>query len=214
MPDIPTIKDYDIHVFWDNRAEYFVAEIPEIYTCAADGATQADAVSNLQETFAVLKEAYAEEKIAFPKPMPELPISVQELSALSEVVKISRLAELSGIPGQTLATKLKRGTEFNIGESRKIARALGEKGLALRPGNFARQQRLPRPVAAGIKRPGLDNRHRDLSGQIDKKRGNTTVKSLRKQYGQHLASGRRSDLMLKTLRDERGGKSLSQLLKG
>jgi hypothetical protein len=63
------------------------------------------------------------------------------------------------------------------------------------------------------KQPGLDNRHRDLSGQIDKKHGNTTMKSLRKQYGQDFASGRRSDLMLKTLRDEKGGKSLSQILK-
>jgi predicted RNase H-like HicB family nuclease len=133
MPDAPTIRDYDIHVYWDNRSEYFVAEIPEIPTCAADGATQAEAVSNLGETFAVLKEAYAEEKLAFPRPNPELPISVQELSALSKVVKISRLAELSGIPGQTLATKLKRGTQFDVGESRKIARALEECGIALRP---------------------------------------------------------------------------------
>jgi predicted RNase H-like HicB family nuclease len=44
MPVATTIKDYDIHVYWDNRAEYFVAEIPEIYTCAADGATQSEAV--------------------------------------------------------------------------------------------------------------------------------------------------------------------------
>lgn len=64
------------------------------------------------------------------------------------------------------------------------------------------------------KQPGLDNRHRDLSGQIDKKHGNTTMKSLRKQYGQHFAPGRRGDLTLKTLRDERGGKRLSQILKG
>jgi predicted RNase H-like HicB family nuclease len=170
MPDVPTIKDYDIHVYWDNRAEYFVAEIPEIYTCAADGATQAEAVSNLEETFAVLKEAYTEEKLAFPKPLPDLPISIQELSALSEVVKISRLAELSGIPGQTLATKLKRGTEFNIGESRRIARALGEKGLALRLSNLVGKLR-PNGNATRMEQPGLDHRHRNLSGQIAKKHG-------------------------------------------
>ena len=63
------------------------------------------------------------------------------------------------------------------------------------------------------KQPGLDNRHRDLTGQIDKKHGNTRLKTLRKEYGQHLAAGRRSDMMLKTLRDEAGGKSLSQILK-
>jgi hypothetical protein len=64
-----------------------------------------------------------------------------------------------------------------------------------------------------IKQPGLDKRHRDLSGQIDKKHGNTRLKALRKEYGQNLAPGRRSDMMLKTLRDEAGGKSLSQILK-
>jgi hypothetical protein len=65
-----------------------------------------------------------------------------------------------------------------------------------------------------IKQPGLDKRHRDLTGQIEKKHGNTLLKALRKQYGQHLAPGRRSDMMLRTLRDEAGGKSLSQILKG
>jgi predicted RNase H-like HicB family nuclease len=138
MPHTTTIKDYDIHVYWDNRAEYFVAEIPEILTCAADGTTQAEAVSKLAETFAVLKEAYAEEGLPIPKPNPELPISIRELSALSDVVKISRLAELAGIPGQTLATKLKRGTEFNVGESRKIARTLDERGLTLNTSNLGR----------------------------------------------------------------------------
>jgi hypothetical protein len=64
------------------------------------------------------------------------------------------------------------------------------------------------------KQPGLDNRHRDITGQIDKKHGNTRLKALRKQYGHHLAPGRRSDTMLKTLRDEAGGKSLSQILRG
>jgi hypothetical protein len=64
------------------------------------------------------------------------------------------------------------------------------------------------------KQPGLDNRHRDITGQIEKKHGNTRLKALRKLYGLHLAPGRRSDMMLKTLRDEAGGKSLSQILKG
>ena len=119
-----TIKDYAINLYWDERAGYFVAEIPEIATCAADGSTQLEALANLQETFAVLKEAYQEEGMKMPLPSPELPFSVTQLSALSDIVKVSRLAELAGIPGQTLATKLKRGTEFTVGESRRIADAL------------------------------------------------------------------------------------------
>ena len=126
-----TIKDYAVQVYWDERAGYFVAEIPEIPTCAADGATQAVALANLEETFAVLKEAYIEEGLGIPEPNPGQSISVEKLSELSGLVKVSRLAELAGIPGQTLATKLKRRTPFSVGEARRISRALREHGLAV-----------------------------------------------------------------------------------
>jgi hypothetical protein len=80
---------------------------------AADGHTQAGAISNLEETFAVPKEAYAEERLPVPEPNPELQISVAGLSALSHGIKASRLAESSRIPGRTLATKPRRGTELS-----------------------------------------------------------------------------------------------------
>jgi len=181
MPNVTTMKDYDIHVYWDNRAEYFVAEIQEILTCAADGATQAEAISNLGETFAVLKEAYAEEMLELPGPSPRLPISVKELSALTDVVKISRLAALSGIPGQTLATKLRRGTEFSAGESNNLARVFGDYGLALKSTGLRRagpdvEWQAEEKGKAGHpnRKPGIDNRHRESPGPIVKRRGKAT----------------------------------------
>ena len=48
-------------------------------------------------------------------------------------------------------------------------------------------------------RRGLDSRHRDRSGKIEKKHGNTRIGSLRKEYGDKFAGGRRKDMMLKTL---------------
>lgn len=40
-----------------------------------------------------------------------------------------------------------------------------------------------------MKEPGLDNRHRDIDGQISRKHGNTLVRTLRKIYGPNFASG-------------------------
>jgi hypothetical protein len=60
---------------------------------------------------------------------------------------------------------------------------------------------------------GLDGRHRDTTGRIDKKHGNTRVGSLRKTYGEHFAKGRRKDMMLKTLLAETGTESLHAYLR-
>ena len=63
------------------------------------------------------------------------------------------------------------------------------------------------------KQPGLDGRHRDADGQISQKHGNTHVGTLREIYGDSFASGRRTDMHLKTLLQESGSSSLSQYLK-
>ena len=59
---------------------------------------------------------------------------------------------------------------------------------------------------------GLDQRCRDLDGEIRQKRGDTLVRTLREIYGPGFAPGVRSDMRLDTLR-ERAGESLSKLLK-
>ena len=59
---------------------------------------------------------------------------------------------------------------------------------------------------------GLDGRERDQDGRIREKRGDAQVGTLRKEYGEDFAKGRRSDTKLETLREETG-KSLSQIVK-
>ena len=68
-------------------------------------------------------------------------------------------------------------------------------------------------AAAKHFRKGLDQRQRDKSGAIRKKRGDTTVATLRKEYGEHFAAGYRSDMHLDTLLKREGVESLHQLLK-
>lgn len=60
---------------------------------------------------------------------------------------------------------------------------------------------------------GLDDRCRDLDGEIRHKRGDTLVGTLRKTYGPDFAPGIRSDTRLDTLRKRVGAESLSKLLK-
>jgi len=60
---------------------------------------------------------------------------------------------------------------------------------------------------------GLDNRCRDLDGEIRQKRGDTLVRTLREIYGLDFAPGVRGDMRLDTLRERAGGISLTQILK-
>lgn len=63
------------------------------------------------------------------------------------------------------------------------------------------------------RQPGLDGRHRDANGQIERKHGNTLVGTLRQTYGAAFAPGVRSDAKLSTVLREAGADSLSALLR-
>lgn len=64
-----------------------------------------------------------------------------------------------------------------------------------------------------VKEPGLDDRHRNKDGEIDRKHGNTRVDTLRDTYGPNFAPGRRGDMELENLLANEKVDSLSQLLK-
>ena len=62
-------------------------------------------------------------------------------------------------------------------------------------------------------RRGLDSRDRDKDGTIEKRRGDTLVRTLRKEYGPEFAPGYRSDTKLETVKKQEGVDSLDELLK-
>jgi hypothetical protein len=47
---------------------------------------------------------------------------------------------------------------------------------------------------------GLDERHRDRDGRIDEKRGDTLVRTLRKEYGESFLRDWRGNAKLSTVR--------------
>jgi hypothetical protein len=60
---------------------------------------------------------------------------------------------------------------------------------------------------------GLDNRMRDRDGAIRKKRSDTLVKTLRDEYGPNFAKGYRGTTKLGAVLKKEGLETLDQLLK-
>jgi len=60
---------------------------------------------------------------------------------------------------------------------------------------------------------GLDHRARDSGGEIRKKRSDTLVRTLRKEYGDHFAPGYRPTDKLGKVLEKEGVGSLHQLLR-
>jgi len=61
--------------------------------------------------------------------------------------------------------------------------------------------------------PGLDQRHRDKNGEIDKKHGNTLISTLRQIYGPNFAPGIAGDKKLSEALHILDEPSLSQLIR-
>jgi len=89
-----------------------------------------------------------------------------------------------------------------------LARQLSPKKAG--PFGLAAHDRVTIPI---MKEPGLDGRHRDKDGEIDSKRSDTRVDTLRKTYGDDFLRDFRGDAHLGTVLEETGANSLTELVK-
>ena len=58
---------YEVIIYWSNEDEAFIAEVPELPGCAADGATYQQALSNVE----VIIQEWIETARALGRPIPE-----------------------------------------------------------------------------------------------------------------------------------------------
>lgn len=58
---------YELIIYWSAEDEAFIAEVPELPGCAADGATYAEAVSNVE----VIIREWIETARSLGRPIPE-----------------------------------------------------------------------------------------------------------------------------------------------
>ena len=65
MNDMP--MKYEIIIYWSNEDETFIAEVPELPGCAADGTTPQEALSNAQ----LMAKEWIETARELGRPIPE-----------------------------------------------------------------------------------------------------------------------------------------------
>ncbi len=59
---------YEVIIYWSDEDQAFVAEVPELAGCAADGATYQEAISNVQTIIGEWMETAQELGRSIPKP--------------------------------------------------------------------------------------------------------------------------------------------------
>jgi len=62
------VTKYEIILYWSDEDEAFVAEVPELPGCAADGATRQEALSNAEVVIAEWLETAREVGLPIPEP--------------------------------------------------------------------------------------------------------------------------------------------------
>jgi predicted RNase H-like HicB family nuclease len=58
---------YEVIIYWSHEDEAFIAEVPELPGCAADGPTHAEALSNLE----IIIDEWIETAAELGRPIPE-----------------------------------------------------------------------------------------------------------------------------------------------
>ena len=61
-------ENYSVDLSYDPVKHYFVASIPIIPFCSADGKSGDNAIRNLRVTFDMLRDSYCEDGLSFPEP--------------------------------------------------------------------------------------------------------------------------------------------------
>ncbi|MGB0415021.1 MAG: type II toxin-antitoxin system HicB family antitoxin [Coraliomargarita sp.] len=117
---------YRIHITYSPEDEAYIARVPALPGCTADGETPEEAARELQ----VALQGHLEAREANQMSLPEDPI-LERLREVSALLNISELARESGISKSTLRSKLQRGSRFNPDEAARITHTLESRGLQL-----------------------------------------------------------------------------------
>ena len=72
MKQVRKLHEYEIDIYWDDRDEIFVAEVPDLPGCAAHGNSRAEALLNAEVAISNWIKAAGEIGQNIPKPRKRL----------------------------------------------------------------------------------------------------------------------------------------------
>lgn len=120
-----TKNPYHIIVAWSVADEAYEARVPALRHVIAFGETPEKAVKEVN----IAAELSVEALRKTGKPIPPSDTGIERLWALLPVLNVSAVARAAGVPIQTLASKLKRGTALTKDEAEKIGSVLNAHGV-------------------------------------------------------------------------------------
>ena len=120
-----TILNYQITVRWSQQDESFEASIPALHGCLAYADSAVEAVTEVLIAAELWLQAAAEHGKIIPRP----DATRERLASLAPILNMSRVAREAGIPVQTIATKIKRGTPLSDVERESVSRVLAAHGV-------------------------------------------------------------------------------------
>ncbi len=119
--------NYDINLKWSDQDQAWIALVPDLPGCMADGETPEEALAEIRKSIHDWLDESA--RIGYPIPVP--PPTIENIAKAGDLLNKSALARLLGIGPRTLSARIERRTPLSEEESKRFQKVLSEHGVCL-----------------------------------------------------------------------------------
>ena len=118
---------YTINIEWSDEDASFIATVPQLPGCMADGPTEEAALAEAKRAI----QDWLETARAINRPIPLPPPTIESLARASALLNKSAIARLIGLEQRTLNARIKNRTPLTPKEAERLQSALLDNNLAL-----------------------------------------------------------------------------------
>lgn len=118
---------YTINIEWSDEDAAYIATVPQLPGCMADGPTEEVALAEAKSAI----QDWLETARAINRPIPLPPPSIDSLAKAAALLNKSAVARLIGIEQRTLNARIKNRTPLTPQEAARLQDALQANNLAL-----------------------------------------------------------------------------------